>query len=200
MKRKFLEDLGLEKEAIDKIMDENGKDVEAAKGDAGQTKEELKQAKEQLAERDQQLEDLKKSSGDNAELQKKIGELQAENERISQEKDEELNKFKLMTAIEKTLGDSVHDAEMVAGMLDTGKLILGDDGKVAGLDEQIKTIRESKAFLFKEASAETTVKPGFRPIGASASQDTTKLETKQGAIDMKAAIQAKIGEQNPAIN
>ena len=31
MKRKFLEDLGLEKEAIDKIMAENGADIEAEK-------------------------------------------------------------------------------------------------------------------------------------------------------------------------
>ena len=33
MKRKFLEDLGLEKEAIDKIMAENGNDVNAAKAE-----------------------------------------------------------------------------------------------------------------------------------------------------------------------
>ena len=32
MKRSFLEELGLEKDVIDKIMDENGKDVEKAKG------------------------------------------------------------------------------------------------------------------------------------------------------------------------
>ena len=31
MKRKFLEDLGLEKETIDKIMTENGADIEAEK-------------------------------------------------------------------------------------------------------------------------------------------------------------------------
>ena len=31
MKREFLEGLGLEKEAIDKIMAENGKDIEAGK-------------------------------------------------------------------------------------------------------------------------------------------------------------------------
>ena len=31
MKREFLESLGLEKDAIDKIMAENGKDIEAGK-------------------------------------------------------------------------------------------------------------------------------------------------------------------------
>ena len=33
MKRKFLEDLGLEKEVIDKILDEAGTDLEKTKGD-----------------------------------------------------------------------------------------------------------------------------------------------------------------------
>ncbi len=40
MKRDFLKDLGLDKETIDKIMDENGKDVEAH----NRTKELLTQA------------------------------------------------------------------------------------------------------------------------------------------------------------
>jgi hypothetical protein len=33
MKRKFLEDLGLEKDVIEKIMNENGADIEKAKGE-----------------------------------------------------------------------------------------------------------------------------------------------------------------------
>ncbi len=33
MKREFLKNLGLEDEVIDKIMAENGKDIEKAKGD-----------------------------------------------------------------------------------------------------------------------------------------------------------------------
>ena len=40
MKRKFLEDLGLEKEAIDKIMAENGNDVNAAKAEYDSMKQE----------------------------------------------------------------------------------------------------------------------------------------------------------------
>ena len=34
--------------------------------------------------------------------------------------------------------------------VDRKKLILGDDGKVTGLDEQIKSLKESKPFLFKQ--------------------------------------------------
>ena len=39
MKRKFLEDLGIEKDVIDRIMDENGKDIENAKGDTDRLRE-----------------------------------------------------------------------------------------------------------------------------------------------------------------
>ena len=56
MKRKFLEDLGLEKEAIDKIMAENGNDVNAAKADYEAMKQERDTMATQVAERDKQLE------------------------------------------------------------------------------------------------------------------------------------------------
>ena len=52
MKRKFLEDLGLEKDAIDKIMAENGSDVNAAKADYEATKQQLESANAQIQERD----------------------------------------------------------------------------------------------------------------------------------------------------
>ena len=55
MKRKFLEDLGLEKEIIDSIMAENGKDVEKAKGDYDDLKEQLETATTTIA-------DLKKNN------------------------------------------------------------------------------------------------------------------------------------------
>lgn len=50
MKRKFLEEMGLTKEQIDNIMDENGNDIEAAKGELEQVKTELEQTKSQLQE------------------------------------------------------------------------------------------------------------------------------------------------------
>jgi len=38
MKRKFLEDMGLEKEQVDKILDENSQDIGKAKGDSEKAK------------------------------------------------------------------------------------------------------------------------------------------------------------------
>lgn len=48
MKRKFLEDLGIEKEAIEKIMAENGADIERAKGDTEALKTQLNETQEKL--------------------------------------------------------------------------------------------------------------------------------------------------------
>ena len=48
MKRKFLEDLGLQKEAIDSIMAENGKDLEAVKAERDTYKTRLDEATETL--------------------------------------------------------------------------------------------------------------------------------------------------------
>ena len=39
--------------------------------------------------------------------------------------------------------------DLVANLVDTSKLILSDDGKVTGLDEQIKVLKTEKSFLFK---------------------------------------------------
>ena len=68
MKRKFLEDLGIEdKDTIDKILDENSSDIGKAKGELETVQNQLKDAKTevetlkgQVSERDGQLETLKK--------------------------------------------------------------------------------------------------------------------------------------------
>ena len=48
MKREFLEGLGLEKEVIDKIMEGNGKDINAEKAKATAKDDEIKTLKEQV--------------------------------------------------------------------------------------------------------------------------------------------------------
>ena len=82
MKRKFLEDLGLEKEVIDKILDENSADIGRAKGELETVKNQLEAAQQAIAERDTQLETLQNSVGDNQELQEQISQLQAENQKF----------------------------------------------------------------------------------------------------------------------
>jgi len=166
MKRKFLEDLGLEKDAIDKIMAENGNDVNAAKADYETLKQQLDTVNTQIQERDKQLETLRKSSGDNEALQEQITNLQAENKAAKEKYEADMKELKLTTAIKLAVGDNAHDVELVARLVDKGKLVLNEDGTVSGLEEQVKAIRKDKAFLFKEEKPGVVIKGGKPAEGA----------------------------------
>ena len=74
MKREFLEGLGLEKEVIDKVMAENGKDIEAEKTKTKNAEADRDRYKEQLDTTNEELEKFKDVKPD--ELQQTIADLQ----------------------------------------------------------------------------------------------------------------------------
>ncbi|CEK40019.1 phage scaffolding protein [Paraclostridium sordellii] len=115
--------------------------------------DEVKQAKKQLEtdvkDRDTQLETLKKSAGDNDTLKQQIEQLQNDNKKKDEEYQAELKDLKLTNAIKLAITDSAQDIDLVTGLIDKSKLILSEDGKVTGLDEQVTGLKESKSFLFK---------------------------------------------------
>ena len=67
------------------------------------------------------------------ELQKQITDLQAENKAAKEKYEADMKELKLTTAIKLAIGDSAHDADLVSGLVDKSKLLLGDDGKDTGL-------------------------------------------------------------------
>ena len=77
MKRDFLEALGLDKETVDKVLDENSKDIGREKQKLDQVKADLATAQEQLAQRDKDIEELKKSAGDVDGIKQQLADLQA---------------------------------------------------------------------------------------------------------------------------
>ena len=145
--------------------------------------EENKTLKQSVSDRDKQLEEVKKSAGDNETLQKQIKDLQDANKAETKKHAEELKELRLTNAIKLAVAGKVHDEDMAAALFDRTKLVLAEDGKVAGLDEQLKTIRESKSFLFKEKT-----NPPYTPAGGSGggtvnpfAKDTFNL-TEQGKM------------------
>lgn len=142
--------------------------------------DEVKQAKKQLEtdvkDRNTQLEDLKKSAGDNATLKQQIEQLQNDNKKKDEEYQAELKDLKLTNAIKLALTDSAQDTDLVAGLIDKSKLILSDDGKVTGLDEQITGLKDTKGFLFKstETIEDNTIQFSKRtnPVGGGATTKT----------------------------
>ncbi|MBE5981550.1 MAG: hypothetical protein E7249_20845 [Paenibacillaceae bacterium] len=153
MKKEEFIALGISEEQAGKAAEASKKELETyvPKADYDAANQAKGQLEKDIKDRDKQLESLKKNTGDNAELQKQIETLQAENKATKEKNDADMKELKLSTAIKVALAGSVHDVDIVTGLVDKTKLILTDDGKVSGLDEQIKSIKESKAFLFKES-------------------------------------------------
>ncbi len=200
MKKEEFVALGISEEQAAKAAEASKKELESyvPKVDYDAANQAKGQLEKDIKDRDKQLEDLKKNSGDNAELQKQIETLQAENKAVMEKNEADMKELKLSTAIKLALGESAQDTELVTGLFDKSKLILSDDGKVTGLEEQLKSIKESKPFLFKEAKPDTDPKPGFRPLGAPGQQTQTTTKTDEGKVDMKAAIEAKLQAQMPS--
>lgn len=164
MKTEFLKELGLTEEQIKSIMAENGKDVTKAKSDYEEIKAQLEIANTTIKDRDTQIEGLKKVDGEA--LQAEITKLQDENKTAKEKYEAELKDLQISNAIKLAISDKAQDADLVAGLFDKSKLILGEDGKVTGLKEQLKDLKENKGFLFKtEEPADPKPTPGFKVGG-----------------------------------
>ncbi|CAI6087183.1 phage scaffolding protein [Cohnella sp. JJ-181] len=108
-----------------------------------------------------QLEEVKKSAGDNEKLKAQIQTLQDENKTAKDKYEADAKELRLSTALKLSLAGKVHDADLVAGLLDKSKIELDDTGTVkGGLDDQLKALQTSKGFLF--VSDDKGGKPRFK--------------------------------------
>ena len=127
----------------------------------------------QVKERDKQLETLKKSAGDNEDLQKQIEQLQSDNATAKANHESEMNQLKVQFAVEKALtGAKAKNIKAVKALLDLDDAKLDKDGNVKGLQEQIDKLvaGDDTKFLFEEVqqSGHKQDFKGFQP-GASSS-------------------------------
>ena len=197
MKKEDLIAMGLTEDQAKKVMDSlDGNFV--TKTRFNEVNEENKTLKQSVADRDKQLEDLKKSSGDNAELKKQIETLQQQNAEQQKAHDEELAKLKLDNAVEIALsGAKAKNGKAVKAMLDMSKVKLGEDGKLSGFDEQLKEVQKTEGYLFAEKQQKQQTFKGFQP-GASGEVkpgtevDTSKMTYSELAAYMAANPDAKI--------
>lgn len=109
-----------------------------------------KNAEETLDSVKKELDGLKASAGDSDQMKEQIRKLQDELKDKEKKYADDIAGMKLDNAIQAKVSGAAQDAGLVAGLIDKSKLILGDDGSVTGLDEQVKALKEKSPFLFKD--------------------------------------------------
>ncbi len=149
MNRAFLEALGLDKETVDKVIAEHGRSVETQKTKVTDITNERDDLKGQLDQRDKDLKDLKKKAEGSEDLQTQLATLQSKYDTDKSEYEQKLKDTQLASAIKLALAGKVHDTDIAISQIDKATIELDAEGKVTkGLDEQLKTLQESKPFLF----------------------------------------------------
>lgn len=142
MKRKFLEDLGLESDAIEKIMAEAGKEITALKAKVDDLTEQITVKETTIAEKNNKIAELEKVD---VEAIKK----QAKEEGVA-EGSKEIEVFKKQNALDKALLKyKAKDTSILSKMLDMEKVKYNDNFEIVeGLEEQVNTLKESHDYLF----------------------------------------------------
>lgn len=145
MKREELQKLGLSDEQVDSVMAMHGTDIQSLKGQVSTLETERDNYKTQVDEASSTIATLKKDNKDIEDIQKAAKEWedkfnQAEKDRVNAVNDAKLNAG--------LAGVQANDINILKSQLNLDALSFTDEG-IQGLDEQIKTLKEQKAFLFK---------------------------------------------------
>lgn len=149
--KKLLKDAGFDESKIDALIGDVNKELPkhfVPKSQYNDLSEQRKKLEKDVSDRDKQIEDLGKAAGASEDMKKQIETLQAENKTAADKYAADMKDMALTSAIKTALNGKVHDEGLVAGLFDRTKLVVDGD-KVVGLDEQLKGLQESKAFLFK---------------------------------------------------
>lgn len=141
-------ELGLTEEQAEKVLAKYVNMIPKHRFD--EVNEEKKELKNQLEERDAQLKELKAKASGNEELTAKITELEKLNKATKEEYEAKMATLRKETAIELALKDEkAKNVKAVKALLDLEKVSLDGDNLI-GLDEQLKSLKETDSYLFGE--------------------------------------------------
>lgn len=184
MDRKFLDGFGLEKDAIDKILDQHSTEIGKLKSAFATACTERDTLKSQLAERDSQLEELKKSTGDADALRKQIADLQAANTAAQEKFQAELAARDYADAVNAALSGVKFSSTLAknafAGLLKEKQLKL-ENGKLIGFDDVLKQAQTDDPAAFTSDKKP----PRFtEPMGGKGAPELTlKMFQKMSYLD-----------------
>lgn len=184
MKREFLKELGIADNLADMIMTEHGKAVSKSLADAEDAKKEIESLKAQIAESEKAVKEFEKANKDNESLKESLDNLKKEHERIKTESAEQLKAEKVNSAVRLALSESgTKYADLLDSKFDRTKLVVGDDGKISGINEQLETLKKSYADLFKAEEVKLSL-GGAKPAEPQRTNPGTEWVTRSNEIKL----------------
>ncbi|RVU73607.1 MULTISPECIES: phage scaffolding protein [Lactobacillus] len=187
MKREKLKSLGLNDDQINEIMDLNGADIEKAKSNADQVIEENKTLKEQMASRDKDLKKLQDQAKGNEDLLNQFKDLQKKYKTDTQALNKKVETVKLNSAVDQVLSaNKVRNNKAIKALLNNDEIKFGEDGKLTGLDNQIKALKKSDPYLFNEGT-----KSDYEPSNGKEPKTLKKLN------DMSLTERVELKQSDP---
>lgn len=173
MKTEFLKELKMEQDVIDKILAENGRDIEAAKAkyaDYDDVKKQLKEANKQISSfKEMDIDGIKKAADD----------WKEKAEKAESEADKKIEALQFDHALDGALsGAKAKNAKAVKALLNMDGLKY-NNGEVIGLNEQLEKIKSENDYLFD--SGEKPPRVVTKTQGATETIDT-KREQANAAL------------------
>lgn len=150
----------------------NGEFVAKAKYD--QLKTDLDNTKTSLDTANTTIADLKKNNGDNAELQQKIASYETEKANLEAKHKETTEKLIKESAIKDALYNAkAKHPELLLSKFDLSKILLDEKGEkvVSGIEEQIKSNKETYKDLFGEEEQNNKTPYHYTPSGGNQNKD-----------------------------
>ncbi|MCR4646286.1 MAG: phage scaffolding protein [Oscillospiraceae bacterium] len=167
MERSFLEGLNLEKDVIDQIMAENGKDINREKSKADALKTQLDEARQTL----------KGFEGVNvSELQGKVAQLTADLAAKESEYQGRIAEMEFDAVIDEAIrGSKARNAKAVRALLDLGALRTSKNQK-EDIAAAIEAVKKENDYLFADTNVPRVVSS---TPGADPEADSTKSKANE---------------------
>lgn len=198
MKKEDFVKLGVDDKLAKKLEDASQEELKGyiPKARFDEVNNEKKKLESDVKDRDEQLEKLKDSTDDVEGLKKQISDLQAENKKKDDEHKAEVRQLKIDAAVDSALvaAKAKNTTAVRALLKDLDKATVGEDGTVAGLEDQIKALKKADdtKFLFEEEASKTTKLTGMKP-GESGTNKPEGITPEQFAkMGYKARLEFKM--------
>lgn len=137
-----------------KIMVDDGNFI--PKSRFNEVNEARKELDKKLKEKDEQLTEISKKYSENQDLVKEIEELKTSNAKAVEEYEAKLKANEFNYALDTALnGAKCRNLKSVKANLDMDSIKL-ENGKLEGLDSQLKALRESDSYLFEDVVPSNT--------------------------------------------